>query len=46
MSENKSIMEDLTPVFCMDCGNRVSWFDNEFGDEPIGLVCEDCKHEK
>lgn len=42
-ASDMGIKEGLIPFFCLECGERLGWFDEADGNDPSGFVlCEDC----
>ena len=39
------IKEGLNPFFCCECGNRIGWYNEDSGDLPSEMYCEDCSKE-
>ncbi len=36
----------LIPFFCCECGNRIGWSREKFGEKTAQIYCEDCAKEE
>jgi hypothetical protein len=41
-----NIKEGLVPFFCSECGYRIGWFNENSGDIPPEIYCEECSKDE